>query len=372
MKSFESINPIAAQAENELVSKILDEIQERNHTSENSRRLPTDMPGDYLVQLAGELSLCASEEAVNIYGQNLWPDIRSVIDSPEYLVFGSYDHARNRTDAVIQGLSAEPEEGGVKLAAALSRPKAEIHVDDTLMSLFIMRLDAGFFLAGLKTLWPQIASSLIRILYNGCGLAEWDRVLSENGHKLADYSYSLRQILTSTPAGLDRDEFKILLNLAKADHRPNLTLVSSGSGIPEGAKTVRTWQVYAVDDFFKQFFPEKMESGNIRVMQGEMNGPIQIFYEDNGFYDVIFSHESQDSVGIALPDKTKKAGDLKGFYLFETVSERLGMDEDDADSMVIRFVGRLPLEKLTGEHLSESPGSLLHIKKSEVLPECVL
>ena len=372
MKPFGTINPVTAQAENELVSKILDEIQERKHMTESSRRLPTDMPGDYLVQLAGELSLCASEEAVNIYGLNLWPDIRSMIDSPEDLAFGSYDHARNKTDAVIQGLSAEPEERGFKLAAALSRPKAEIHVDDTLMSVFILRLDAGFFLAGLKTVWPQIASSLIRILYNRCGLSEWDRVLSENRLKLADYSYTLRQILASTPAGLDEDDFKILLDLAKADHRSNLTLVSSGSGIPEDAKTVRPWQVYAVDDFFKQFFPEKMESGNIRVMQDEMNGPIQIFNEDNGFYDVIFSHESQDSVGIALPEKSSKAGDLKGFYLFETVSERIGMDEDDEDLMVIRFIGRLPLEKLTREHLSESPGTLLHIKKSEALPECVL
>lgn len=373
MKPFGIINPVTAQAENELVSKILDEIQERKHTTESSRRLPTDMPGDYLIQLAGELSLCASEEAVNIYSQNLWPNIRSMIDSPEDLVFGSYGHARNKTDAVIQGMSAEPEERGfIKLAAALSRPHVDINLEDTLISVFIMRLDAGFFLAGLKTLWPQIASSLIRILYNRCGLEQWDRVLRENRLRLADYSCQLRLILTSTPAGLDGDDFKILLDIAKPDHRPNLTLVNSGSGISEDAETVRSWQVYAVDDFFKQFFPEKIESGTIRVMQDNKDVPIHIINEDNSFYGVIFTHESRDVVDIVLPDKTKETEKLKGFYLFETVSERIGMDEDDEDTMFIRFVGRLPLEKLYMDHLSALPGSVIHIKKSEASPECVL
>jgi hypothetical protein len=48
------------------------------------------------------------------------------------------------------------------------------------------------------------------------------------------------------------------------------------------------------------------------------------------------------------------------------------MDEDDEDTMFIRFVGRLPLEKLYMDHLSALPGSVIHIKKSEASPECVL
>lgn len=363
MKSLGTINPFTAQAENELVGKILDEIQERKHTTEKSRRLPTDIPGDYLIQMAGELSLCTSEEAVDIYSHNVWPDIRSMIDSPEYLIFGSYDHVRNKTNALIQELSAEPEEMGFKLAAALSRPKVDTIVTDTLMSVFIMRLDAGFFLAGLKTLWPQIASSLIRILYNQCGLAEWDHVLSENRRKLADYSYSLRQILISTPARLDGDEFKILIDTAKADNNPNLAIVSKGIRISDDAQHLRPWQIYAVDDFFKQFFSDEMESGAIQIMKDEASLSVQIYHPDGSRYQVLFSDESTDMVEIQLPI-SEKYENLKGFYLFDTIFNQICINEDDDESMLVRLVGRLPLEILRNAGLTLLPGSAIQVNKS--------
>ena len=380
MKSIETNCSFSARAENELVNKIRDELQEREKLTGSIRRLPTDIPGDYLVQLAGELSLCACRDAVNIYRQELWSDIRSCIKNPEDLLFGSYDFALRKTNAVIRELTFEPEESGFKLAAALSRPREEnekttvdmlggeqmdISISDILISLLIMRLDAGFFLAGIQTLWPQTTSSLIRILYNQCGLLDWDRVLMEKREILADYASQLRQVLTSTPARLDGEHFNILLNLAKADYHSNLTLVSTGKETSENAAAIRPWQVFAVDDFFKQFFPEEMESGAIQVFYDEIGLSLQIHHLDGNHYQVIFSDESNRTVDIPFLNSSEDGGGLKGFYLFDTVSRQVGLEEDDDETRLIKFVGRLPLEKLLDGNIAAPPGSITHVNKSE-------
>ena len=156
---------ISPKAENELVNKIKEEIYERKQIAGLIEQLPTDIPGDSLVQLAGELSLCTSQHGLNCYARELWPRIRDCFHYPDDLVTGSYQAAINRTHRLLGKFTESTHEETFKLAAALTltpekkeddllsaleNGQREISATDALDSLFIMRLDAGFFLSELR------------------------------------------------------------------------------------------------------------------------------------------------------------------------------------------------------------------------------
>jgi len=380
MTPIETYQFFSASAENELVNKIDNEIKEKAQYSGSIETHPTDIPGDYLVQLAGELTLCASEKAINIYNQELWPRIRASVGKPHDLISGSYHSEIERTQAILRKLNFEPEVNEFKLGAALSSASkkeensqdfymetafADISPTDWLTSLFIMRMDAGFFLSGIESLWDQSASSLIRIVLNQCGLDDWDRVLLENKSVLMKHAASLRRRLTSSSARLDSVHFNVLMDLAKADYQPGLTLVSTGKENLSDKNDIRPWQWYAVDDYFKFFFPEKMESGAIEIKYDETDLSLHVIHSGNDVHQVVFSDDSQTEVNIVWPENLQKAKCIKGFYLFDTVSRQIGIEEDDDETMLIQFVGRIPMGNVPESHSSMAPGDLISVSKSK-------
>jgi hypothetical protein len=68
------------------------------------------------------------------------------------------------------------------------------------------------------------------------------------------------------------------MDIAKVDHRSNLALVGSGSGISEKAETVRSWQVYVVDDFFKLGRKSKFSRKESRSMSMVTNKTTETEY----------------------------------------------------------------------------------------------
>jgi hypothetical protein len=380
MQTIEKKRLFSAKAENELVNKIQNEIKEREYIAGHISRCPTDIPGDTLVFLAGELSLCASQNALPIYQQELWPLIRDCIPNPDDLISGTYDYARTRIRAICRLLNTRPEENAFKLAAALSPAREEKqgfpenilasgHKDysEFLYSLFLMRLDAGFFLSGIETLWPQTAPCLIRTLYNQSGLAGWDQVLEENIPVLADYAPTLRRLFATTPARLDNAHFQTLLNLARTDNYPGLTLVDTG----EDGAAVRPWHWYAADDFFKQFFPEKMESNDMEIVYDEASFSLKIVFSDSSWFQVLFSDESRERVDITDPELPGDTARFKGFYLFDTVSRKTGIEMDDDETLLIRFVGQIAKEAVDKLYATRVSGSMISIDKSLASPEFI-
>jgi len=374
---------ISPEAENELVNKIHYEIEERHQFAEFIEHQPTDIPGDSLVQLAGELSLCTSPNGLIIYARELWPRIRACFQYPNDLITGTYEPAISRTHGLLGKPTASSSEEPFRLAAALTLPPGkkeddllyalangqwDVSATDSLASLFIMRLDAGFFLSGIETLWAQTAANVNRILYTRCGLEDWDKVLGQYKPVLNTHAASLRQRLTSNPARLDTTYFKILMDLARCDNHPQLTLVSTGTAEPLKGSAVRPWQWYAVDDFFKLLFPDDMESGTISVTYDENALCLQVRFTDNNIYQVIFSDESQDSVDIQFSEESKRSDRFQGFYLFDTVSRQIGLDKDDEETMLIQFIGRVSKESVLEKESDLTSGNAIIVDKSRAIP----
>jgi len=383
MTHIESHCLISPEAENELVNKIHYEIEERHQFAEFIEHQPTDIPGDSLVQLAGELSLCTSPNGLTIYARELWPQIRACFLYPDDLITGTYQPAINRTHGLLDKSTASSREEPFRLAAALTPPPGkkeddllsalangqwDVSATDALASLFIMRLDAGFFLSGIETLWAQTAANINRILYTRCGLEDWDKVLGQYKPVLSTHAASLRQRLTSSPARLDTAHFKILMELARCDNHPQLTLVSTGTSAPLTDSAVRPWQWSAVDDFFKFLFPDDMESGSISVTYDEDAFCLQVLFTDNKIYQVVFSDESQDSVDIQFSEESKHSDQFQGFYLFDIVSSQVGMDEDDEETLLIQFIGRISKEAMLEKEFDLISGNAIVVDKSWAIP----
>ena len=367
MKQFETKKRYTVEDERELVNKIEDEIAYRKNETDIIRRLPTDMPGNYLVQLAGELSLCASGISLYTYSIDLWPDIRSSIGSLDDLTTGNYNYAIQKTREVFDKRSSQESEKGFTLMAAYSRTtNYDAEVRDALTLLFIMRLDAGFFLAGLKTLFPEEqASSIVREVYNRCSLSQWDEILTESREVLDDYAALLREIITSTPARLDGDEFRVLMRLLKSEENPNLALVLFEEEM-ENDGNVWPWQIMAVDNYFKQFFPDEMESGEIIIRLDEFDHSLHIHHKDRDQYIAIFTSESIDEIDIPIPADIQAAGKINGFCFFEAISRQISISDENDNAMLIQFLGWLPLENLVNAGLELVPGSVARIRKSQI------
>ncbi len=382
MQAFEKKQLFSAKAENELINKIQTEIKERVYIAGNISRRSTDIPGETLVFLTGELSLCASQNAVTIYQQELWPLIRDCITKPDDLISGTYDHMINQTRTICQVLNARPEENAFKLAAALSPDREKKHnfsenslasghqdISDHLYSLFLIRLDAGFFLSGIETLWPQIAPSLIRTIYNQRRLAEWDKILDENINIFADHAPVLRQFFATTPARLDNGHFRVLLNMAGMDNYPGLTLVDTDREKDLDDVAIRPWHWYAVDDFFKQFFPEKMESNDMEIVHDKTTHTLKIVFSNSSWFQICFSDESREHLDIIYPELSEDTDKFKGFYLFDVVSRQVGIDMDDDEILLIQFVGQIAKEIVTRHHTALVSGCVISIDKSLASPE---
>jgi hypothetical protein len=371
----------SAEAENELVEEIITEIKEREQSADEVCRRPTDIPGDTLVFLAGELSLSASQHAVTVYQQSLWPLIRDRISHPDHLIFGTYDHAIDRTRAICQVLETKSHEDEFKLAAAQTPdrkptprfPEDSLTIDhpdipEYLYSLFLMRLDAGFFLSGIETLWPQTAPSLIRTLYNQSHLAEWDRILEQNIPLFTDHASVVRRLLDDTPARMDSMHFSVLLNLAKTDPYPGLTLVNAPRENGVDHHSARPWHWYAVDDYFKLFFPEKMESGDITIRLDPATHTLKTVLADQSWFQVVFSDESREQVEIIYPELPEPSDTFKGFLLFDVVLRQTGIHMDDEDTLLIRFAGRISKEMAARFHDDPVPGAVMHVDKAAASP----
>ena len=165
--------------------------------------------------------------------------------------------------------------------------------------------------------------------------------------------------------------FKTLMELARSDYHPELTVVRTGTAEHVKKSGIRPWQWYAVDDFFKLFFPEEMESGIISVEYDDDALCLQVLFSDNNVYHVVFSDEFQDTVKIQFPENLKYPDRFQGFYLFDTVSGQIGMDEDDEETMLIKFIGRITGEAMRQKGLILTPGNSITVDKFQAIPSFI-
>jgi hypothetical protein len=139
--------------------------------------------GDELVEAAGRLALLASPELRSVCAQTLWPRVRACLglDSPAALARGDFGPYLQQAQAVL-----DPAPVLLRLAArsAPAGDDGERH-GDALAHQFLARLDAGLFLTGLETLWPEAGGAAARRLWHEGGLEQWDAYLK--GH-LPDFA----------------------------------------------------------------------------------------------------------------------------------------------------------------------------------------
>lgn len=371
-----------ATVEKKLVERIQEEIAERRRESYSAHLLPTDMPGDDLVCLVGELSLAIDPDRLKYYERFLWPQIRQMLGVPGSLLEGSCDWAIAKTRKVLIPEEKPWKVAAHSLVAAHSKAGAAREEVSDLLPLLTTRLEAGFFLAGLQALWPQQAPLLARRLWHECGLARWDEKLlsrfegtAETRQAFRDCSASLRQLLADSPARLDRERFGILLELACEERRPKLVEVSdhhllSGPDGDEG----RPGEAPLIHDFLLQVFPEEMETGKISLIQNDTSGLLVVHWAEKAYpYGVLFLDESEDVMEVPITDPAvaESWSRLTGFWVFEATAYREEEEEEedefnDSAPTLARFLGILPLQSLNWDKSHDSTNSVLRIDKRDV------
>lgn len=379
MRSRRFFLPALATVEKKLVERIQEEIEERRREPHPAHLLPTDLPGDDLVCLVGELSLAIDPDRVRYYEHSLWPQVRQMLGVPGSLLEGSYDWAIAKTREVLISKIEPWKVAARSIMAAHSKAGSARDEASDLLPLLTTRLEAGFFLAGLQALWPQQAPLLARRLWHECGLARWDEELlsrfggsAETKQAFYDCSASLRQLLADSPARLDRERFGILLELACEERRPNVVEVSdyhllSGSDGDEG----RPGEAPLIHDFLLQVFPEEMETGKISLIQNDTSGLLVVHWAEKAYeYGVLFLDEAEDVVEIPIADPAvaESFSRLTGLWVFEATAYREEEDEfDDSVPILARFLGVLLPQSLNWDKSHESVNSILRINKKNVI-----
>jgi hypothetical protein len=132
--------------------------------------------------------------------------------------------------------------------------------------------------------------------------------------------------------------------------------------------SARPWQWYAVDDYFKLFFPEEMESGDITIRLDPATHTLNTVLADHSWFQVVFSDESREQVEIIFPELPEPSDAFKGFLLFDVVLRQTGIDMDDEDTLLIRFAGRISKEMAARFHADPVPGAVLYVDKTAASP----
>ena len=338
---------LSTDIEGKLVERIQAEVTERMLETRHLRRLPTDLPGDHLVCLVGELSLSIPSHALQSYEFTLLPKVRQALGNPSDLLVGSYEWAISETEKI-----ALEESKPFSLAAAYSNDSSAIA-----MSVFAMRLDAGFFLTGLRTLWTQEYPLLFRRLWNVCELGRWDELLKSSSSHLRSYSAYLRQLLADSPAVIDHDYFGTLLNIARDENSLKLA-EATGQFANKANKAsepciIHPWQVLLTYDFLLQIFPNEMETGEISLIEDDASGvPIIYNRNENSRYGVLFLNIIGETLEIEIPDDFANllSSKINGFFVFDTVDDleiiRETDEFDDKPLVSTRFIGVLKAQSI--------------------------
>jgi hypothetical protein len=219
--------------------------------------LPADgagvVPGDELVASAGKLSLLADAATQVVLGQSLWPRVRAVLglDVPAALCQGSYGPLCFQALALANESLQEPVQfrGAARSGAPATRssvpapgrhpagirgrhrspllfpghrvghsapgapspdapPSAAdaspspVSWEDECVTLFLNRLEAGFFLEGLGVLWPESGPAAARALWEKGQLKRLDEVLVDRAAAFACLGPVFRSWLAETPVPL--------------------------------------------------------------------------------------------------------------------------------------------------------------------------
>lgn len=173
----------------------------------------TDLPGHYLVSLAGQVALCSDKEILLLCQTEVWPAIRKKIKKPKEYVSGlTFTPVRELTSKhCLQNALAE--------AAHSVSEEPEQELDPNVISILASRLDTGYFLAGLEALWPERAELLVTSIWNTCRLRDWDCELRMHINELKAYAGEVRWMFAQVPSCLDDKRFGILLDIARSDMR---------------------------------------------------------------------------------------------------------------------------------------------------------
>ncbi len=421
--AFQPLYTITMGAEKDLVDKIRWEIQLREREENTAPPDPSDMPGDALVALVGELFLNVRKEAVSVYRVNLWPEIRRVIGSPADTVKGSYRYATSQTIHAGNTLYRAPDEAAINLADtkpngdtepwrsirpeiyekpagfpdelasspatyfrsvspklaspfsvghALSAPS---EVKTLIFAVLMMRLDAGYFMAGLEALWPHEAPMLKRRLWHKAGLKEWDEMLTFYLRELAVHADDFRFSISHGLSNLDSEHFGPLLEIVSEQSvfpdfdLPDLHLASE-KFIDDSVSDseLRLWEVMAIQDLVMQFFPEAMEANHLELSTPDAEGFIilssLITGHSIGIRHVI-GEKTSETLRLADTDTLLK---LEGVWLI-AISQ---MSEADEDTGMIFYpaqsLGFIPKSQLTAL-IAKSTGPIIYINPDQLCPE---
>jgi hypothetical protein len=391
---LQPLHTITVDAEQELVEKIRWEIQLRGTRDVQSPTEPSDMPGDSLVALAGELSLSVPESALSVYRLNLWPEIRRMVGSPVSIVEGSYQYAIARTVEVGNSLYREP----VRTPETDEKPKPddqtdfgtpippEIYeklrgtlgewsstsdvfssvdmplwtssfrvgsalstfspVETRVLSILMLRLDAGFFLAGLETLWPQEAPMLKRELWHTGKLKDWDELLQVFSMEMALHAQEFKLSLSPSQANLYSDHFGPLPKILEGTPSfPDLDLpdveLSSELGFEDSSSDsgLRPWELMAIHDMVMQYFPDAMESGFLKIGEPDPSGFVKVTSSlTNHTIGICLAKRIEGVETIALPDSTVVQS-LSGIWILRSEDISDAVDEEDYFIIPVHSVG---------------------------------
>ncbi|MBN1182395.1 MAG: hypothetical protein JXB49_08925 [Bacteroidales bacterium] len=283
----------------EIIFQIYREINRRKDEANYiPERQETNIPGDLLVSLAGKLSLMSSSQMLSLYEQTLWPMIRDTlkIESPGALVNGKYTLYIDQTRKLLEESSEIKFYGRseklldrkhlmillmlISPVFSTSRPdltakeysqemvqlkenpevmsELQKWVDDCI-SIFINRLESGFFLTGIEVLFPLNGNSAARTLWHEGLLKDWDLFLTRPEHveKLEPLKKTFREIISELPVSLSGPWFESIRMLihessddVKDDEIPDIKIEDDLS------QDIYIMQLLLLEDFLKTEFKE--------------------------------------------------------------------------------------------------------------------
>lgn len=164
-----------------------------------------DVPGHYLVAQFGRL-ICATGEKNEYVLQSLADALRAKVSEPHRLFESTYAQI---TQELVTFCNQQLL-GNLRYAAAEA---SEMPV--VLEEVFLVRLEAGYMLQGLRHLWPKESELLIMRCLDNCKLREFDKQIERNLAHLKSYAKVARMLIAEDKTRLPENDFHPMLELAR-------------------------------------------------------------------------------------------------------------------------------------------------------------
>ena len=167
------------------------------------------IPGDTLVGLIGRGRCLSANTNAEPIDEETKAKIREKYPSPQIFFAGSFEGIRNRLLEQVARIE------NTEMQAAAADEDCEFEEEkETILDILEARLEVGYFVLGLRDLWPEEGRFLEQQLWSTKGLQKFDEDLTDN---LARFAPDVRELLMDEPLRLvDTDiAFAPLLKLAR-------------------------------------------------------------------------------------------------------------------------------------------------------------